>query len=219
MAKYFVFSIDDGTVFDRQAIALFNKYDIRGTFNLNSGLPGFVWYLDGQPIERLNLEVSFPLYQGHEVASHTLTHPDLALCPREEIYRQVNDDVMNLKRIFMRDVTSFATPFESCGDREAEIIREVPGITNIRLSEVDESFAVPRDPFHIKVTSLNIDRALYLFDAFGREAGAALFVYAGHSYDFALTDSFGKLETLIRRIKANSEIKNVTMGELPSLLF
>ena len=119
----------------------------------------------------------------------------------------------------MRDVTSFATPFESCGDREAGIIREVPGITNIRLSEVDESFAMPRDPFHIKVTSLNIDRALYLFDAFECEAGTALFVYAGHSYDFALTDSFGKLETLIRRIKANSEIKNVTMGELPSLLY
>ncbi|MCR5491396.1 MAG: polysaccharide deacetylase family protein [Bacilli bacterium] len=219
MAKYFAFSIDDGTVFDRQTIALFNKYGIRGTFNLNSGLPGFVWYLDGHPIERLNHERTFPLYSGHEVASHTLTHPYLDQCPDEEVYRQVSQDVEALKMIFMRDVHSFATPFESSGEREIDIVKRVPGITNIRLSQIDETFAIPEDPFHFKVTALDIDRALCLFNSFKDATGDVLFVYAGHSYDFALANSFDRLEVLIQRILAEGDIRIVTMGELAELLF
>lgn len=219
MSKYFVFSIDDGTVFDRETIALFNRYGIKGTFNLNSGLPNYVWYLDGTPIERLNHERTWPLYHGHEVASHTLTHPDLAQCSPEEIYRQVNEDVANLKRIFMGDVTSFATPFETCGDREVEIIKSVPGLTNIRMSKIDESFAFPPDPFHYKVTSLDIDRALHLINDFKKIRGDALFIYAGHSYDFALAGSFGKLEELIKILLEQKDIEIVSMREATEKIF
>ena len=58
--KYFVFSIDDGTIYDQRVIDIFNKYKIRATFNLNSGLSNFVWYLDGRPIERFDLSKNRP---------------------------------------------------------------------------------------------------------------------------------------------------------------
>ena len=54
--KYFIFSIDDGTIYDKKVIEIFNKYNIKGTFNLNSGLDDFVWYLNDKPIERLSLK-------------------------------------------------------------------------------------------------------------------------------------------------------------------
>ena len=54
--KYFIFSIDDGTVYDKKVIEIFNKYNIKATFNLNSGLDNFVWYLGEKPIHRLNLQ-------------------------------------------------------------------------------------------------------------------------------------------------------------------
>ena len=37
MHKFLTFSFDDGTVEDRRLIALFDRYGLRGTFNLNSG--------------------------------------------------------------------------------------------------------------------------------------------------------------------------------------
>ena len=53
--KYFAFSIDDGTIFDKEVIALLNRYGFPATFNLNSELQEFTWYLDETPITRLNL--------------------------------------------------------------------------------------------------------------------------------------------------------------------
>ena len=43
MRKIFILSFDDGTVYDKRFVELLNKYDIRATFNLNSGLEHFVW--------------------------------------------------------------------------------------------------------------------------------------------------------------------------------
>ncbi|MBQ2070032.1 MAG: hypothetical protein II467_03790, partial [Bacilli bacterium] len=53
--KYFVLSIDDGTVFDAKTIAILNRLGLHATFNLNSGLDDFVWYKDGFPIRRRKL--------------------------------------------------------------------------------------------------------------------------------------------------------------------
>ena len=102
--KYFIFSIDDGTIYDRKVIEIFNKYHIKGTFNLNSGLSDFVWYLNGRPIERLDFKNYRSIYDGHEVASHSSTHPHLTMCPGEVIVKEVGEDIDNLERIFNRPV-------------------------------------------------------------------------------------------------------------------
>ena len=43
MAKYLLLSFDDGTVYDGRLVELLNRYGLKGTFNLNSGLEDFVW--------------------------------------------------------------------------------------------------------------------------------------------------------------------------------
>ena len=218
--KYFVFSIDDGTIYDQTTIELFNRYGIKGTFNLNSGLQDFVWYLRELPIRRLSLYESKELYNGHEVASHTLSHPYLDQCPYEDVVREVNEDIYNLESIFNREIVSFATPFETCGDREVDIIKNSTKITNIRLSEIDESFKKPLDPYHIKVTALDIHRALELIDEFISSDEAELFVYAGHSYDFYVEDTFNLLEELVKKLVEHKDIiKVTTMQEMVKELF
>lgn len=67
--KAVTFSFDDGVVYDRQAVALLNKYGLKATFNLNSALLG----TDG----KISASEVRSLYQGHEVAVHTLSHPNL----------------------------------------------------------------------------------------------------------------------------------------------
>lgn len=218
--KYIVFSLDDGTIWDVDTISLFNKYGFKATFNLNSELQDFVWYLNDLPIRRLDLEKAKHLYDGHEIASHTLTHPYLDNCDDGRVIYEVAHDVENLEHIFNREVVSFATPFTTCGDREVYLISNHTKIKDIRLSEIDESFAVPNDPYHIKVTALDITRALELFDDFVNNKEAKLFVYAGHSYDFYVNNTFDKLEELLNKISSHKEdIKVVTMSEMVDELF
>jgi peptidoglycan/xylan/chitin deacetylase (PgdA/CDA1 family) len=64
--KALTFSYDDGQVYDRRLVELFNAYDLKATFHLNSGrldTPGFV------------TTAELPaLYAGHEVACHGVRH-------------------------------------------------------------------------------------------------------------------------------------------------
>ena len=216
--RYLVFSIDDGTVFDKKTIEIFDKYGIHGTFNLNSGLDDFVWYFNEQiPIRRLVLKDNVELYKNHEVASHSLTHPYLDSCPEEEIIRQVNEDINNLENIFHRKITSFATPFRTSGKREIDIIKNNCPVNNIRVSILDESMEIPDDVFNIKITALDINHAFELLPEFvEREEG--VFIYAGHSYDFSVKTSFERLEEFIVEVLKHKDIQIVTMSELVDII-
>lgn len=216
--KYLVFSIDDGTVFDKKSIEIFDKYGVHATFNLNSGMDDFVWYFNDEiPIRRLILKDNVALYKNHEVASHSLTHPYLDSCDEQEVIRQVNEDINNLENIFHRKITSFATPFRTSGNRETDIIKNNCPVNNIRISCVDESMEVPSDLYNIKITALDINRALELLPTFAsRKEG--VFIYAGHSYDFEVKTSFEKLEEFIVEILKHDDIKIVTMSELVDIL-
>ena len=214
--KYFVFSIDDGTVFDKEVITLLNQYGFKATFNLNSGLQNFTWYFrDRIPISRLNLEENKHLYDGHEIASHSLTHPFLDQCDDERVAYEVGHDIYQLEQIFGREVVGFATPFHTCGDREVNIIKRWTKAKYIRLSQIDESFRFPEDNYHFRCTSITVDRALEMIEPFINDDEAELFISVFHSYDLFTTTSIEKLEQLLKILSEHRDsIEVVTFNEL-----
>lgn len=217
--KYFIFSIDDGTIYDKKVVDIFNRFGVKGTFNLNSGLDDFVWYKDESPIRRLVLKDNVHLYDGHEIASHSLTHPHLTMCPGEEIVRQVGEDITNLKAIFNRDVYSFAFPFEDSDERCVDIIKHLHNIKCIRHSQIDQSFKYPKDLYHIKITSLDVNEAVALVDNFIENEEAELFVFVSHAYDFEVNQTYDKLEELCQKVTSNNDIKVITMSELARVIW
>jgi len=62
--KALTMSYDDGKKQDRKLVEIFNKYGIKATFNINAGLLG--------KDDRIAAEEIANLYQGHEVAAHTI---------------------------------------------------------------------------------------------------------------------------------------------------
>lgn len=78
--KVLTMSFDDGRVEDRRLVELFNRYGVRGTFNLNAGL-----LLD----DRVPPSEWRDLYRGHEVACHTCLHPTIARSPLDQVARQI----------------------------------------------------------------------------------------------------------------------------------
>ena len=113
--KAFNITYDDGVLQDERFVALLNRYGIKGTFNLNSQLmrEEFSWvHPNGMNVTRLSPDRAKHLYDGHEVASHTLTHPYMHELSDEELYRQLKTDKDNLEKLFGREVKGFAVPFD-----------------------------------------------------------------------------------------------------------
>lgn len=223
MKKYIVISYDDGTVHDKRMIEILNKYNVRATFNLNSGLDDYVWYYqDKIKIERLTLKDNVELYKNHEVASHTLTHPYLTDLSKEELIFQINQDIENLSKTFNRKISSFAVPFTSYTEREIDIIKEHCNVTNARVSQFKkiDDFSLPIDPYHIGINALgNLDDVFERLDAFDKYNGTSLFVIAGHSYDFHVENKWNHLEKLLNHILKMKNVEIVTMEEAVKILF
>ena len=211
--KYFVFAIDDGTIFDKKVVSIFNKYGISATFNLNSGLQDFVWYQDWLEVRRLRLDENKAIYEGHEVASHSLTHPWLTSLSDEGVYYEVGEDIKNLSNIFNKEITSFSYPFDGFDERTINIIKSL-GITHIILPAIDDSFKYPVDTYHIKVTSWNIDDALNKVDRFIKDDNAEIFIYLSHSYDYEYANSYDKLEELCKIVTGNKDIKIINVKDI-----
>lgn len=224
MAKYIVLSFDDGTIYDKRFIDILNKYNVSATFNLNSGLEKFVWYYqDKYEIKRLTLSDNPHLYDNHEIASHTLTHPFLTNLSEEELIKEVNDDIANLERIFNIKVVSFGTPFDKCSEREIEIIKKHTPIKYFRIPilKEDDDFSLPQDEYYVPINALYQDKDIYeRIKRFAKcDKEDALFVIAGHSYDFEMNNHWEYIEELIKYILSFKEIEIKTFKDALAILF
>lgn len=213
MAKCFLLSFDDGTIYDRRFVELLNRYGLRGTFHLNSGLEDFVWfYEDTFPVRRQILSEIGDLYQGHEIASHSLHHHWLNTLTPPQISREIGEDCKVLKKIFHLEEIGFGVPFTACSEREIRIIRKF--VRYIRLSEFAEVFALPKDPYHIPIHALyndaDIREKITRFAETDLED--AVFVMAGHSYELEVLDHWGYMEQLLEFI-SGFEFENLTTME------
>ena len=203
MRKIFLLSFDDGTVYDRRFVQLLNSYGMKATFNLNSGLEDFVWcYEDRYPICRQRLEETVQLYRGHEVASHTLHHHWLNTLTPPQLAREAGEDCETLKRIFGLEEIGFGVPFTACSEREIRIIRKFTRY--IRLSEMSEDYALPKDPYHIPIHGLYNDPDIREKIArFAQtELPVSLFVMAGHSYELEVLNHWEYMEELLQYIRS-----------------
>ena len=203
MRKIFLLSFDDGTIWDKRFVELLNRYGMKATFNLNSGLEDFVWnFEDRLAVRRQKLEETVEQYRGHEVASHTLTHPWLNTLTPPQLAREVGEDCETIKAIFRLEEIGFGVPFTACGEREIRIIRKF--VRYIRLSAFGDTFALPADPYHIPIHGLYNDPDIReKIAAFAQnDLDVSLFVMAGHSYEFEALEHWGYIEELLKYIKS-----------------
>lgn len=145
--KAITFSYDDGTVQDVRLIEIFNKYNLKATFNLNSellGLPNSLVCGDGIVVDHTKNkaeDVKY-IYDGHEVAAHTLTHPYLPATPDDEVVRQIEEDRVKLSEIVGYEVRGMAYPCgePNCDDRIAELVKNKTKIEYARRVNTTKSF-------------------------------------------------------------------------------
>lgn len=123
--KVLTLSYDDGKVEDRRLVEIFNKYGIKATFNLNSGITDMS--------NRIPKEEWTSLYAGHEVALHTYTHPTIARCSSSQILYEMYNDKLEIEKVFGVPVRGIAYPNGSCDDRCVETAKNL-GIVYGRIA-------------------------------------------------------------------------------------
>ena len=217
-AKALTFSYDDGVTQDKRLIEMFNKYDLKCTFNLNSELLGKPGALNmaGKKVDhnKVNPEEVRALYAGHEVAVHTLTHPLLPMIEDDgEIIRQVEQDRLNLSELCGYEVIGMAYP---CGgqnhdDRVADIIRNNTGVKYSRTIESSNSFDLQENLFRFNpsVYHLHFDKMMELGKEFVELTPdePKLFYIWGHSYEMDYDNSYWqKLEDFFKLISGKDDI-------------
>lgn len=156
--KYLTFSFDDGVLQDKRFVALLDKYKLKSTFNINSSLLGLKGELryDGKIVNHTKvspLDVK-KIYNGHEIAVHTLTHPNLTKEEKETIIYQVEEDRKKLESFSEYPIHGMAYP---CGginndDRVAEIIKNNTKILYARTITSTYSFDMPKNLFRLNPT-------------------------------------------------------------------
>lgn len=199
--KIFLLSFDDGTLWDRRLVDLLNRYGMKGTFNLNSGLEDFVWNFGDFPVRRQILSEIGNLYEGHEIASHSLHHHRLDQLSPPQLRREVEEDAARLKEVFSLKDIGFGVPFTFCNQREVKIIRRL--VRYIRLSEFSDSFALPKDEYHIPIHGLYNDPDIRekLAGFAESDLPVSLFVMAGHSYELEALGHWEYMEELLQLVK------------------
>lgn len=214
-AKALTMSYDDGREQDIRLVALFNKYGIKGTFNLNGGL---IHEKESNGKKRVPMEDIVKLYQGHEIAGHSLHHPTIERCPAEQIAQEILEDRRILEKLTGRIVRGHAYPNGSYNSKVKDILRNL-GVAYGRVVPTNPDFKIPEDFMEWHPTAFHLDDNLLeqaqFFADFSKKQYMRLMYVWGHSYELdAKEGAWEKMEEFCKILGGREDIWYATNIEI-----
>ena len=197
--KALTLSFDDGITQDIRFIELLNKYGLKCTFNLNSGLFGKKGIVNVKPNgeiiqiqhNKIPVENLKEIYKGHEIAGHTLTHPSLINEEDSCIIWQVEQDRKVLTEVFGYEVVGMAYPNGTpyIDERVVKVIKENTGMKYARTTTSTFNFDLQENllEFNPSVHSGKKEQLFELAEKFinmKNPTKPQLFYIWGHTYEF-----------------------------------
>ena len=210
--KALTFSYDDGVSEDIRLVELFNKYGVKCTFNLNTGIQSedSWWVMQDVQIHRMNQSEIGNLYDGHEIATHGLTHENPT--GRDEIWleEEFGKDIENIKKIYGTTPVGMAYAYGAFDDTVCNYLT-AHGIKYGRTVWESHSFALPEDPIRLRPTCHHNDEELFpLLRKFLEEEPEGeenwLFYVWGHSYEFDSCRNWARIEEFVERAAGHEDI-------------
>lgn len=208
--KAVTFSYDDGVVQDIRFVELLNKYELKCTFNLNSGImnKSGEFEIKGQKIRRMKSDGMNKLYKGHEIAVHTAHHVDLTGLSDEEVIREIADDKLRLEEIFGCEVVGMAYPYGAYDNRIMKIAASC-GIRYARTTMDAYGFNMPENFMCLRASCrhrfMNIIGLIDEFLAYKGNESKILNIW-GHSYEFDVDGSWQAMEKICSLLSHNDDI-------------
>lgn len=228
--KAVTFSYDDGVRQDERLIEIFDKYGVKGTFNINSGIMGSAENRGRWAPDELKEKV---IDRGHEVATHGAFHRAPGKQRTIDVIRDTLDCRLGLEKMTGQIIRGMAYPDTgitgyTVGSANYEKIRECLrdlGIAYARtLLGDNDRFEVPRD-FYAWTPSAhhNNPKIFEYVDKFNsmkeKAYGLAgnmprLFYIWGHSYEFDMNNNWDRIESICEKLGGKSDVWYATNIEI-----
>jgi peptidoglycan/xylan/chitin deacetylase (PgdA/CDA1 family) len=163
----------------------------------------------------MNVQGLKELYAGHEIAGHALTHPHLENLDGETIRNELEQDKLNLERIFGTLVYGMAYPFGTYNDLVIKTVGDC-GLRYARGVESSYSFDIPGDLLSYRPTCKHTDpRLMELAEQFIRlkPLTPQVFYVWGHSYEFDTDDNWQVIEEFCRLMANRDDIFYATNAQ------
>ncbi|MBO4837303.1 MAG: polysaccharide deacetylase family protein [Clostridia bacterium] len=208
LRKCLTFSYDDGNHADRRLTELFARYGMKATFNLNSGTFG------GQNIAPEEVRT---LYEGQEVASHTVSHPNLVRMADSDLAWEILEDCRALEALTGRRVDGFAYPYGTWNDAVIRAL-EACGIRYARTVNATGGFFLPERWLCWHPTCHHDDpRLMDLGNSLIRDQASQhlrLMYVWGHSYEFDRNDNWRRMEDFCALMAGKPDIWYAANGQI-----
>lgn len=218
-AKAVTFSYDDGGEADKRLLSVFEKYGLKGTFNLNSELfDAACWH------SRMDEKSCYGLFanSGQEIANHGARHTFLDKIPLAEAVKEIVDCRDYLEKKYERIVKGMAYAYNGYNE---EVLAVLPalGIDYARTTNSTHSFAMPGNFLLWNPTCKHSDKELSaLTEKFLNESPEKLpkhrepwlFYIWGHSFEFDDDNNWEVIENLGQKLGGREDIWFATNGEI-----
>ena len=198
--KVLTLSYDDGVVQDIRLIGILNKYGIKGTFNINSGM-----YLPEDSVReryygRMKLSEAKELFinSGHEVAIHGYKHASLNLVDTAEAIYEILEDKKAIEKDYGIIARGMAYAFGKFNDTAVDIL-EKSQVAYARTTRSTLSFSFPDNWLLLNPTchhnNEKLDELIKKFvEGPNKWKFPMMFYLWGHSYEFDDMDNWEVIE-------------------------
>ncbi len=210
-------SYDDCVVQDIRLIEILNKYGLKATFNLNSGL--FLPEDKGRiNTHRLKKSEALKLYKDsvHEVASHGVNHLWMEKLYSDDVIAELLYDRKNLEADLKKLIRGMAYPYGTYNDTVIEALK-LCKFAYARTTVSTERFALPQNFYTWHPTAHhNNPNLMLLIDNFLNDFRnvPSLFYLWGHSYEFDNDNNWEVIEKFCEKIGGREDIWYATNIEV-----
>ncbi len=209
--KALTLSYDDGVESDKKLLEILNKYNIKCTFNLNSGIQEYSnsWTRNEFDIHRMDKDNLKQVYAGHEIASHGKMHLWPSKIEDEEALKEeFFEDIVSLEDLFDKRIQGLAYSFGDYNDKVVDYLKGL-GIKYARTVQSTRSFDLQTDLLRFNPTCHHNDTELMnLAKKFVESTPEKpqIFYLWGHSYEFDTDKNWEVIEEFCKLIANRDDI-------------
>ena len=203
-SRALTFSYDDGSIYDKRLVKIFNENHLKATFNINSGL---MEQSDGW---RMSLDEAIALYQsgGHEIAIHGLKHLSLYDLPDHCAIDEILQDKKNLEKATGKIVRGMAYSYGAYNAKTIDLLKKLD-VCYARTVCQTENFDICENFLELNSTCHHNNGKLFklLDDFLAKEEdglffkkGPKLFYVWGHSHEFERDGNWYIIEQFCEKV-------------------
>ncbi len=207
--KALTFSYDDGNVADRRLVEIFNRYGMKGTFNLCS------FHLTGDNEGVIHQDEAPVLYRGHEIACHGTNHYMMERIPAMAALDEIYSNRKQLETMTGSVIGGFAYPYGTYSRQLISTLKTC-GIKYARTVASTHSFSIPDDFLEWHPTchhKEDLDAVGDRFLKWNWEPFTLLYVW-GHAAEFSAGNNWDIMESFCRKMANQPDIWYATNMEI-----